>query len=137
MTQIATRPTKLGNLLKGEFWAQHGYERESLTVNVTSGMEIGAVVKNDGDDTYSAVVAADVTPGPLGEDIGIVIDNTIYELTTTGDTSVACLRGGPGASGGAIVVREQLKFGDSLTEGEVDTVVASLEARGIKVVSQV
>lgn len=226
MTQIATRPTKLGNLLKSEFWPSHGYGRKSLTVAVTSTTEIGAVVKNDGDDTYSIVSAADVatnvTPvvennadytviltvegksrtytftsdadatateivdglaalieadtdvnaivsaanvsdvleitgdvvtsfsvvagtdnlsvdAPL-EDMAIVIDDTIYEIAAgdlPGDFSVACLRGGPGASGGAIVVREQLKFGDALTTAQVDTVVGALEARGIFVATQV
>lgn len=134
MTLVATYPTKLGELLKAEFMSAHGYERDSRTVNVTATMEIGAVVKTDGDGTYSIVAAADVAALPA--DIAIVIDDRIYD-GTTGDRAVACLAGGPGASGGAVVVREQLKFGDALTSGQVDTVVAAIEALGIKVGTQV
>lgn len=137
MSKIATRKTKQGDLLKGEFMPQVGYERAVLTTLVDSAMEIGTVVKTDGDGTYSTVVAADVATLPA--DIAVVIDPTIYEsdFSTPADTDIACLHGGPGASGGAVIVREQLKFGDSLSAGQVDTVVAAIEARGIKVGTQV
>lgn len=135
MTKVASRPTKLGELLKGEFWAEHGYERKVATVNVTATMEIGAVVKTDGDGTYSIVAAANVATLPA--DIAIVVDNALYDDATTGDREIVVLVGGPGASGGAIVVREQLKFSDTLTSGQVDTVVAAIEALGIKVATQV
>lgn len=216
MSQIATRKTKLGNLLKADFMPEHGYTRESLTVNVTSTMEIGVVVSNDGDDTYSFVVAADTaivaTPtvensadysvsivgGPISStftytsdvdatateivnglialieadvalsayvtvanvtdtlsitgassvvalsdnlsianglaDIAVVIDDTIYktDYTTPADASVACLVKGP-----AIIVREQLKFSGAMTDAQIDAVVVALEAKGIKVATQV
>lgn len=135
MPQVASRKAKVGSVVKGEFMSHQGYERKSLTVLVTSTMENGAVVQNDGDDTYSIVSAADVAT--LSADLGIVIDDTIYTSGVTGDQAIACLKGGPGASGGAIVVREALKFGDALSAGQVDTVVAAIEALGIFVGQQV
>lgn len=139
MSKIATRKTKLGNLLKSEFKPEHGYERKTLTVNVTAGMEIGAVVLNDGDGTYSLLAAEDADGVVDISDIAIVIDDSIYNLSSSelGDNDVACLVGGPGASGGAIVVKEQLKFADELDATEVGRVVAAIEALGIKVVTQV
>lgn len=137
MPKIATRKTKLGDLLKGEFMPHVGYERQILTVEVDSDMEIGAVVQTDGDGTYSIVAQADVAT--LSADIAVVIDPTIYEgdYSTPADADIACLKGGPGASGGAVIVREQLKFADALSSGEVDTVVAAIEALGIMVGTQV
>lgn len=223
MSKIATRKTKLGNLLKSEFKPEHGYERETLTVNVSSTSEIGLVVSSDGDGTYSAVVAADtaiiVTPTVANSadytvsisaggvastftytsdadatateivdglialieadadlvaagvtvanatdtlaisgassvqaltsnlsvvnglaDIAILIDDSVYQLDLSGgaaDHDLAVLRGGPGGSGGAIVVREQLKFSGSMTDAQIDAVVRALNARGIKVATQV
>lgn len=135
MTKIATRPAKLGEVLKAELLMEHGFARKAATVNVTSTMEIGSVVKTDGDGTYSIVVAANVATLPT--DVGIVVDNALYDNKTTGDREIAILVGGPGASGGAIVVKEALKFGDALSAAQVNTVVAALEARGIKVGTQV
>lgn len=223
MTQIATRKTKLGNLLKGEFKPEHGYERDTLTINVSSTSEIGLVVNNDGDGTYSAVAAADttitVTPTVANSadysvsitangvartftytsdvdatateivnglialieadagivaagvtvanssdtlavsgadavqaltsnltvvnglaDIAILIDDEVYKLDLSAgaaDHDLAVLRGGPGGSGGAIVVREQLKFSGAMTDAQIDAVVSALNARGIKVGTQV
>jgi hypothetical protein len=135
MTAIQTRPTKLGNLLKGEFFPSDGYERETRTLTLAgTGVEqIGAVFAADG----TIVVAADVA-AIAGTDVSILIDSSVYDLVSgTVSAALAVLAGGAGASGGAIVVREQLKFGDTLTAGQIDTVVAAITAKGIKVATQV
>jgi hypothetical protein len=131
MAKIATRETKLGNVLKYEQDPFSGIARGVATVNVTANMEIGAVVQSDGDGTYSIVAAADVAT--LSADVAVVIDSTLYDSDATGDRAIAVLNGG----GDAIVVREQLKFADALSAGQIDTVVAALEAKRIKVESQI
>lgn len=138
MASLQTRPQRLGDVVKAELWMDHGYENSTETVLVASGMEVGTVVKSDGDGTYSTVVAADVATLPA--DIAIVVDNVIYEevgVTVGQDNDILVMKGGPGASGAAVVVREGLLFGDALSSGQVDTVVAQLQAQGIKVATRI
>ena len=131
MAAIQSRKPKVGSVVKMEFGREHGYERKDATVAVDATSVIGTVVKADGDGTYSTVVAADVATLPA--DIGIIVDDALYDSDTLGDRTLALLVGGPGASGGAIVKRDALAFGDALTSAQIDTVAAALEALGIKV----
>lgn len=134
MTAISTRPTKIGDLLKGEFWPEAGYERQTRTLTLAGdgSEQIGAVFKADG----TIVVAADVA-GLGGNDVAILIDDTVYDDPTSVEEDLAVLSGGPAGSGGAVVVREQLKFGDALSPAQVTSVVAVIESKGIKVSTQV
>lgn len=134
MTLVATYPTKLGELLKGEFKPEHGYMRSIATITVNANDEIGTVYASDGTVLIAADVAGLVGDGTDG--LQILIDDRVYD-GTTGSRDLAVIAGGPGGSGGAIVVREQLKFGDALSAGQIDTVVAAIEAQGIKVGTQV
>ena len=137
MTLVATRPTRVGDLIKGEFGLEHGYERVEKTLTVATGAQIGTVYANDGTITVVADVGSLATNGTTP--LFILIDDTVYTdgHANGASASYVCLKGGPGASGAAVVVREQLKFGDALNAGQIDTVVAVLQSQGIKVVSQV
>jgi hypothetical protein len=129
MASIETRPTKIGNLVKKEFWIDNGYCRSPETLLLTGNAEIGMVYETDGDGTYSEVTAAKVAT--LDADIVVLIDDAVYGAGT-GDTLLNTLKRGP-----VTIVREQLKFGDVLSGGQVDTVVAALEALGFQVGTQV
>ena len=137
MATVATRPTRVGDLIKNEFGLDHGYERVRKTLTVASTAQIGTVYANDGTITVAADVASLATDGTTP--LFILVDDAVYMDGHANGASVAyaCLKGGPGGSGHAIVVREQLKFGDTLTENQINTVVAVLESQGIKVVTQV
>lgn len=140
MATVANRPTLLGDLLKAELGAEHSYSREmkSLTVAAYSetaphGVEIGQVYAADG----TIVVAADVAT-IAGNAVRILIDDNVYtDGLGAGTREYAVLGAAPAGGGMVVVAREQLKFGDTLTEGQIDSVVAEIEAQGIKVVSQV
>lgn len=129
MALLQTRPDKLGNVVKGELWLDKGYTREDATILVTASTEIGTVFHTDGDGTYSTVAAAAVAT--LTSDVVVCIDADVYD-TAAGDATLAVLKRGP-----AVIVREKLKFADALTEGQIDDVVAILEANGIQVATQV
>ena len=127
---IATRKTLIGDLVKQEHLISENYERSVETLTMTTDMEIGTCF-NPADGTV--VVAADI--GTI-TGVWILVDTKTYvTVTADGNYDLAVLKGGPGGSGSAIVVREQLKFGDALTEGNIDSVVALLEAQGILVVN--
>ena len=135
MAAIQSRPAKPGNVVKYEFLREHGYEREPVTVLFAAGMGVGAVVKNDGDGTYSWVAAADIAA--LNPDVGVVVDAGIYDSDVVGDREVVVLLGGPGASGAAVVVKEGLTYADALSGAQRATVQTAIEAKGIKVGTRV
>lgn len=129
MAKVADRPNRVSNLLKHEYGFEHGYERGLKELTIPAGAQIGGVYKADG----TIVSAADVADleGPLA----ILIDDNVYMYG--GNNTYVVLTGGPGASGAAVIVREQLSFGDELSEEQIDAVVALIEAQGIKVGQQV
>ena len=129
MASIETRPTKVSNLVKKEFWLETGYCRSAETLLLTANAEIGMVYETDGDGTYSEVTAAKVAT--LDADIVVLVDDAVYGAGT-GDVALNALKRGP-----AVVVREQLKFGDALSSGQIDTVVAALVVLGFQVGQQV
>lgn len=94
------------------------------------------------DNTRSITVeAVDVDP----DNPQVVQPNTTeYTPSTNGAAPILAdpvpcvvLTGGPGGSGAVVVVREQLRFGDALTEEQIDVVVEALNKQGIKVGQQV
>lgn len=133
MATVDTRKTRVGDLIKMEFGLEHGYERETRSLTVAAAAEIGEVYAADG----TIVVIADVA-AIAGTDICILVDDAVYtDGLGAGTRSYVVLAGGPGASGAAVVVREQLKFGDGLSAGNIDSVVGALNTKGIKVGAQV
>ncbi len=135
MTTVATRKTRVGDLIKGEFGLEDGYERVSRSITVAAAAEIGEVYKGDG--TLIAAVDVEAAGTIAGEQVSILVDDAVYTDGLGAGTRVyAVLNGGPGASGAAIVAREQLKFADALSEANIDEVVVELTRQGIKVVTQ-
>lgn len=137
MTLVATRKTRLGDLLKMEFGLDHGYERKVMDLTLpVGGGEIGQVYAADGTITVAADVASLQTDGTTP--LYILIDDNVYTgiYLDPDYPEYVVLSGGPGGSGAAVIVREQLKFGDSLTSNQIDTVVSVIESQGIKVGNQ-
>ena len=127
MTKLATRSEKLSNVLAWELAPETGYCRSTATVTVEAGMDVGAVVVLSG-GKYVWVKKADVAT--LGDDVRIVIDVTV-NTKSAGDASLTLLGSGTAITP-AQVNRAGLKFKDTLTSGEIDTVVGKLNARGIR-----
>lgn len=135
MTTVATRKTRAGDLIKMEFGLDHGYERASRSITVPANAEIGMVFKGDG--TLIAAVDVEAAGTIAGEQISILVDDAVYtDGLGAGTRAYAVLNGGPGASGAAIVVREQLKFADALSAGNIDEVIVELTRQGILVATQ-
>lgn len=128
MTTIATRSNKPSNVLVYELFPEFGHCRAVNTVTVEAGMDIGAVVVLD-TGKYKWVEAADIAT--LAADVRVVIDLDT-NTATVGDASLVTLQ-----RGAAGVTRGGLKFKDTLTSGQIDTVAAALEVKGIKVLTQV
>ena len=127
MTKLATRSEKLSNVLAWELAPEAGYCRSTVTVTVEANMDVGAVVVlNAG--KYKWVAAADVAT--LAADVRIVIDPTVFGKAA-GDASLVVL-GTEALTSPAQVNRAGLKFKDTLTSGQIDTVVTKLNARGIR-----
>jgi len=134
MTQVATRKTRLGAFVKMEEYEDRNAMRsvETLTLAATA-PEIGAVFNPADGELLAAADVAGLTAGTSV--LWLLVDDRIYDLYTgAGDYDLAVMLGGPGASLYAEVVRDQLKFADALSGGQVDTVVAVLAAQGIKAV---
>ena len=128
MSAIATRGAKPSNVVVFEDHKEFGYCRAVNTVTVEAGMDIGAVVVLD-TGKYKWVEAADIAT--LAADVRVVVDQNTLS-TAAGDASLVTIFRGP-----AGVARGGLKFKDALTSGQIDTVAAALELKGIKVMQQV
>ena len=133
MTLEATRPTRVGELIKHEYGLEHGYARTVKELTVALDASIGEVYADDGTITVAADVAALAEDGTTP--LYILVDDNIY-MDGHGAASTAdyvCLTGGPGGSGAAVVMKDMLKFGDTLSANQINTVVGVLESQGIKV----
>ena len=126
MTKLATRSNKPSNVLVYESGAEYGHCRSVDTVTVEAGMDVGAVVHLSG-GKYVWVAASAVAT--LNADVRVVLDTGITTVGT-GDKAIVTL--GMPAKGYAGVSRGGLKFKDSLTSGQIDTVVAALAVKGVK-----
>lgn len=131
MSKIGTRSVKPSAVLVYESMPEYGHCRSVDTVTVQTGMDVGSVVQLSG-GKYVWVAAADVAT--LNADVRIVIDPAIA-TASAGDASLVTL--GMPARGVAGVAKGGLKFKDALSAGQVTTVVAALQAKGIKVITTV
>lgn len=128
--KVGTRGAKPSNVIVYEAGKEYGHCRSVNTVTVEAGMDIGAVVVLSA-GKYVWVEAADIAT--LAADVRIVVDQDTA-ITAAGDASLVTLS--MAAGGYAGVARGGLLFKDALTSGQVDTVVAKLNAKGIKVLTQ-
>lgn len=133
MTQVthAARPTKSGEVVA--FEEDKGYSRAKGSVTVSAAMEVGAVLR-DNAGTWEQVVQADVAT--IGSDtLAVLVDDEVYNLKQTvtlpADLDLGVL------VRHAEVVKQNLTFGDALSAGNKDSVVARLEALGILMVDRV
>lgn len=132
MTKEASRPTKLGELIKDEIFSEHGYCRKTVTANEASAesYEIGHVlgeVTANGKYKISVNTAADGSEDAAA----ICIENKSIPATT--DTDVVVLYRGP-----AVVGKDTLVFDASYdTAAEKQAAYDLFEAAGILVGEQV
>lgn len=129
--KIATRTIKPSQVVVYEDYKEFGHCRTVDTVTVAPGMDVGAVVQLKS-GKYTWVAAADVAT--LNADVRIVVDLDTPN-TVAGDASLVTLS--MAAKGVAGVAKGGLLFKDTLTSGQLDTVIAALNAKGIKVLTQV
>ena len=127
MPSILDSKQEISDVVLYELLKEYGHCRVNATVNVTSVFEIGTVVDDDGDGTYSGVAAADVAT--LNANVAIVIDDRVYD-GTTGDRVITLLQMPAGGVAGVKI--DGLKYLDALTAGNKLTVQAALAAKGIK-----
>lgn len=125
MTQIATRKTKVGDVLKHEYMPTTGYCRQEVTVTVAANMPIGAVLELSA-GKYIWVVKANVANA-----VAVLVDDRVYDKAA-GDHKLVVLVRGPSQVG-----RSKLSFADAVVSADIDTASAALAAKGIEVVKQV
>lgn len=124
--KIDTRSERLGNVLAYELAPQEGYCRKTVTVTVADGMDLGAVLQNNGSGTYVWVANADVAT--LNSDVVVLIDHFAdVPSLAAGDYELAVLDKGP-----ATVKRQGLKYADAVTGPNKAIVEAALEAKDIE-----
>ena len=124
---FATENKRLSNMLKDEFWANHGFCRAVVTYNGTAGdLKIGTVLgKVTATGKYKIPVqgAAD---GSLVAD-AILMEDVTAALNT--DKKVMVLIKGPAiVSKGALILDATQDL-----QAEKDAIYASLEVKGIQV----
>lgn len=130
MPAIATRPQKIGNVVKYEEGTNHGYCREMISVLLTPTSENGDVLR-DNAGTFELVDAANVANAAA-----ILIDNDVYDLRP--DTGTATVEVAALVRGDAIVAEQALNYAaDVDTPAERAAAAAALEALGILAREQV
>lgn len=137
--KVADRPTLVSDLVKYEFELPHRWTREIKALSLAEysqtsphGCEIGQVYLSTGTLLQQADVAGLATDGSTP--LYILVDDTVY---VDGHADGAIVECAVMTEGPAIVAREQLKFADTLSESDIDTVVEVLSAQNIKVRNQV
>lgn len=129
MPKIADRRTRYSAVVKGEALLDRNYENDVKTLTMTTDYDIGTVF-NAADGTV--YVAAD---DGVATAVWILTDPDTYKtVTANGDYDLMVMTGGPGGSGWAEVARQELKFGDALSAGQLANVYALLEGQGIRLV---
>lgn len=125
MTQIATRKTKVGDVLKHEYAPTTGYCRVEATVTVAANMPVGAVLELVA-GKYVWVVKANVANASA-----VLVDDRVYDKAA-GDATLVVLVRGP-----AQVGRSKLSFANAVVSADIDAAAAALAAKGIEVVKQI
>lgn len=131
MALVASTKPLLGNLLKAELWKDHGFCRETLTVNEAAAetYSIGSLVgKVTATGKYKLVDPAAVDGSQVVA--GIVIKNV--DIAATTDTEIPVLVRGPAVVGEAAIV-----FDKTFDAGQQATAKAEIEALNILVKPQV
>lgn len=123
MTLLATRSTKLSKVVAFESMPEYGYSRQTATVTIQAGMDVGAaLVLVSG--KYEWIVAADTANLTAG--CAVLVDHykDIPNLAV-GDHSLAILVRDAG------ITSASLTYADTLTAPQKALVVAQLKLQGI------
>lgn len=130
MTAIASRSTKLSQVLAFEDNADKGYCRETVTVTVAAGMDVGAALVKVGTkyEWVSQTKLALATPTQvIANGVAVLVDHYAgVNKLAAGDHQLAVLVRGP-----AGVTAESLTYADVVTTANKDAVVAQLVKQGI------
>lgn len=127
MTLLYTENKRFSNVVKQEFWPEHGYTRAKVTYNGTAGeLKIGTVLgKVSASGKYKIAVQTAGDGSNVAD--AIVIEDKTAVLNT--DTKILVLIKGP-----AIVSKGELILDATYDlQAEKDAVYAALEAKGIMV----
>lgn len=125
MTKLATRSNKLSGVLAWELAPDQGVCRESVTVVMQAGMDIGSAVVYDGTSKYIWVQASAVAT--LNADVCVVIDaDKDIPSMTAGDQTMTVLK-----RGHAKIVGASLNYKDALTDPQKATVLAAFKVKNI------
>ncbi len=132
MTIVAQDTPRVSNLVKHELWPETGYCRKVVTVNEAAikTYQVGTVLgKVTADGKYKIAVQTAVDGSAVAD--AIVLGD--YTIAATTDTEVLVLIKGPAeVSQGALVLDATYNL-----DAEKEVVYASLEAKGINVLTTV
>ena len=127
MASILTSKPEISDVILYEQFKEYGHCRITATVNVTAAFEIGTVVDNDGDGTYTGILNAGV--GTINADVAVVIDDAVYD-GVTGDRTIALMQ--MPAGGVAGLKKGGLKYLDTVSASNKLIVEAALALKGMK-----
>jgi hypothetical protein len=131
MSKIASRGNKLSGVLAFEEMADKGVCRKVVTVTVSAGMDVGAVLQYDGTSKYKWVANADVAT--LNADVVVLIDTVVdVPSLAAGDYQLVVLR-----TGHAGVVDKGLVYKDVVSGANQTIVQNALRAKNIHIRAQV
>lgn len=124
MSAIATRSTKLSQVVAFEDMVDKGYCRETATVTIQAGMDIGAALVKVG-TKYEWITQLDTAD--LSAGVAVLVDHYAgVNKLAAGDHELAVLVRGP-----AGVTSASLTYADAVDATGKAAVVAQLEAQGI------
>ena len=124
MTAIATRSNKLSQIVAFEDLVEYGYCRETVTVTVEDGMDLGAALLLD---TGKYVWVTQALSADLSAGVAILVDHFADVTTlTAGDHELAVLVRGP-----AGVTAASLIYDGTVDAPGKALFVAQLAAQGI------
>ena len=130
MSTVGTRSNKLSAVLAYEDMPTTGHCRQTVTVTMQTGMDIGAVLQLVS-GKYVWVANADVAT--IANDVVVLIDSYKDPITLpAGDAQLAVLTRGP-----AGVVGAALQYKDAVSGANQLLVQAKLLAKGITIRTQV
>ena len=127
MASILDSKPEISDVVLYESEKARGHCRIQATVNVTSAFQIGTVVDNDGDGTYTGILNAGV--GTITADVAVVIDDAVYD-GVTGDRTITLLQ--MPALGIAGVKKGGLAYLDAVSDSNKLIVEAALALKGMK-----
>lgn len=132
MSAIATRSTKLSQVVAFEDMVDKGYCRETVTVTVQAGMDIGAaLVRIPATGKYQwisqAALAATTPTQVIADGVAVLVDHEAgVNKLAAGDHQLAIL-----VRGSAGITSASLTYADAVTAANKTATVAQFKKQGI------